>query len=228
VNQAELRAIGSPPVIGSGRVPWRRLAANRSLIALCVMYFGAIYGWYFYLTWLPTYLLEARGFRLASVGWLAALPLVGIAAGVFAGGFASDVLSRRWGRKAGRRVPGLIGFPLAAAGIVGALFARDPLAAALLLAAAAGLSALGVSPAWAACLDIGGAHAGVVTGAMNTLGNLGGALSPVVVGWCLMRWRSYDAPLVTVALSYLIAAAAWCWIDAEDRLEPTSGLSPEI
>ena len=37
------------------------------------MYFCAIYGWYFYLTWLPTYLLRARGFDLRQAGWLAAL-----------------------------------------------------------------------------------------------------------------------------------------------------------
>jgi len=218
VNRAELDEIADSPYPKEDAISWQRLAHSRSLSALCVMYFGAIYGWYFYLTWLPTYLLEARGFRLASVGWLAALPLVGIAGGVFAGGLISDILSRRYGRRVGRRVPGLIGFPLAAVGVIGAVITRDPLVAALLLAASAGLSALGVSPAWAACLDIGGARAGIVTGAMNTLGNLGGALSPVVVGLSLARWRSYNTPLVTVAALYLVAGAAWLWIDAEENL----------
>ena len=68
------------------------------------MYFGAIYGWYFYLTWLPTYLLRARGFDLTQVGWLAALPLLAIAGGVLLGGWASDRLARRFGaaRRAAR------------------------------------------------------------------------------------------------------------------------------
>jgi hypothetical protein len=39
---------------------------------------------------------------------------------------------------------------------------------------AAGFASLGVAPAWAVCLEIGGKHAGLVTGAMNTFGNLGG------------------------------------------------------
>jgi MFS family permease len=146
------------------------------------------------------------------------MPLVGIAIGVLAGGLLSDVLCRRWGVRAGRRLPGLLGFPMAALAVIGALTTSDPMEAALLLAASAGLAALGVSPAWAACLDIGGGHAGLVTGAMNTFGNLGGAVSPVVVGLSLDRWHSYDAPLVTVAIFYLVAAAAWLGIDATARL----------
>ncbi len=220
VNVAELAVIGTGgPASSQPPAPWARLLRSGSLLALCVMYFGAIYGWYFYLTWLPTYLLQARGFNLKAVGWLAAMPLVGIAIGVLAGGLLSDVLCRRWGVRAGRRTPGLVGFPLAALAVIGALRTPDPMSAALLLAVAAGLAALGVSPAWAACLDIGGGHAGLVTGAMNTFGNLGGAVSPVVVGLSLDRWHSYDAPLVSVAIFYLVAAIAWLGIDATRTLD---------
>ena len=177
------------------------------------MYFGAIYGWYFFLTWLPTYLLRARGFDLKQVGWLAALPLVAIAGGVFSGGWLSDLGSRRLGGRLGRRLPGVIGLPLAAVACVGAVWTSDPMGAALLLSAAAGLAALGVAPAWAVCLEIGGPHSGVVTGAMNTFGNLGGALSPVVVGISMDRWHSWNAPLLSMAVLYLLAGACWLLVD---------------
>ena len=87
VNEAELELIGvteEPPA--HGPVPFRALLQSRTLIALCLMYAGTIYGWYFYLTWLPTYLLEARGFKLQTMGWFAAAPLMGIGLGVFLGG----------------------------------------------------------------------------------------------------------------------------------------------
>jgi MFS family permease len=184
------------------------------------MYGGALYGWYFYLTWLPTYLLRARGFDLKQVGWLAALPLLAIAAGVFIGGWLSDLLTHRWGSRMGRRTPGIIGLPLAALAAVGAVVTPNPFISALLLAAAAGLAALGVAPAWAVCLEIGGQHAGVVSGSMNMVGNLGGALSPVVVGICVDRWNSWQAPLFSVALFYLMAAACWLAIDPEQKIEP--------
>jgi MFS family permease len=197
-------------------VPWAALVRSRNMIALCAMYFGAIYGWYFYLTWLPTYLLRARGFDLRAVGWLAALPLLAIAAGSLAGGALGDALARRLGARAGLRLPGLVGLPLAALAIVAAVTAEDPHAAAWLLACAAGLAALGVAPAWAVCLFVGGRHAGVVSGGMNTFGNLGGMLSPVVVGLSLEAWQSFEAPLYSVAACYLAAAACWLAIDPLD------------
>ncbi len=221
VNEGELRLIGSAPPVPHPAVPWSDLMRNRGMLALCLMYFGAIYGWYFYITWLPTYLLRARGFDLTHAGWLAALPLLSIGAGVLVGGWASDVLARCWGLRAGRRTPGLIGLPLAAVAIVAAALTPTPITAALLLAAAAGLAALGVSPAWAVCLEIGRRHAGVVSGGMNTFGNLGGTLSPVVVGLCLQTWNSWTLPLMTVAACYVGAAVCWLSIDPAEPIPNT-------
>ena len=220
VNAAELEEIvaGCPSPARRGHVPWGALAGNGSLLALCFMYGAAIYGWYFYLTWLPTYLLRARGFDLRDTGWLAALPLVAIAAGVFAGGWSSDRLAALWGRRRGRRLPGLIGFPLAALAVVGAATTSGATVSAVLLAAAAGLAALGVAPAWAVATEIGAAHAGVATGTMNMFGNLGGALSPLFVGVCLDRFGSWQAPLFSVAGLYLVAALCWLGVDPEERL----------
>jgi len=217
VNDAELRIIGHAPPEPHRGVPWRSLVRAPSLLALWAMYGFAIYGWYFYITWLPTYLLRARGFDLRQVGWLAALPLLSIGAGVLIGGWTSDVLARRWGARA-RRAPGLVGLPLAALAILGAITTPTSMTAALFLAAAAGLAALGVSPGWAVCLDIGGRHAGVVSGSMNTFGNLGGTLSPVVVGWCLQWWDSWNASLFSVAVCYLLAAVCWLAIDPTKRI----------
>jgi ACS family glucarate transporter-like MFS transporter len=123
------------------------------------------------------------------------------------------------GLRAGLRAPGLVGLPLAALFVLLAIATPDGQAAALLLAGAAGSAALGIAPAWSVCLAIGGRHAGVVSGAMNTFGNLGGVASPLVVGWCLEAWGSWSAPLWTIAALYLAAAACWLGIDPERPLE---------
>ena len=56
---------------------------------LCWQYFCLSYGWYFYITWLPTYLREARHLEITSTALLGVLPLffggLGNPAGVFAG-----------------------------------------------------------------------------------------------------------------------------------------------
>jgi MFS transporter, ACS family, glucarate transporter len=212
VNVAELRTItaGGPPHRDAGPVPWAEIASNRSLVALCGMYFGVIYGWYFYLTWLPTYLLRARGFNLTHMGLLAALPLIGIAAGVAYGGWWSDRLAATGGS---RRTPALIGLPLAAAAICLAATTRGEVESALFMTAAAALAAFGVAPAWAVATEMGGARAGLVTGAMNMCGNLGGALSPLVVGYSLQWLGSWEAPLFSVAALYVFASLCWLAVD---------------
>jgi nitrate/nitrite transporter NarK len=151
--------------------------------------------------------------------------MLAIAAGSLLGGTASDLLARRFGARAGLRAPGIVGLPLAALAVAVGVATRDPMLAVLSLAAAAGLSALGVAPAWAACLAIGGRHAGVVSGAMNTFGNLGGATSPLVIGWCLEAWGSWETPLYTVAVFYLGSAACWLAIDPPDPLEARAAVA---
>jgi MFS family permease len=218
VNAAELQIIGTRPPAQHPPVPWKHLLRSRPMLLLCMMYFSVIYGWYFFLTWMPKYLLIARGFDLKTAGWLAMLPLLCMAAGVAAGGFASDALVRRVGRRWGRRIPGLIGLPLAAGLTLVAIMTGEATTSAYLFALAAGLATLGVAPGWAACLDIGGHHAGVITGTMNTFGNLGGTAMPLLMGFGLKWWDSWNVSLLSVALLYLVAAICWLGIDAEQPI----------
>src|SRR6185503_14966745 len=97
VNDGELQRIGAPPPAPPAPVPWKAMFGNGSLLALCAMSFGALFGWYFYLNWIPKYLLQARGFDLKAAGFLSALPLLSMAIGVFWGGLWSDLLVRRLG-----------------------------------------------------------------------------------------------------------------------------------
>ena len=60
---------------GHGDVPWRKLLRSRQVWMLCWQYFCLSYGWYFYITWLPTYLREGRHMEIASTALLGVLPL---------------------------------------------------------------------------------------------------------------------------------------------------------
>ena len=62
LNDAERRLLSHSATLatGHGDVPWGRLVRSRQVWMLCWQYFSLSYGWYFYITWLPTYLREAR------------------------------------------------------------------------------------------------------------------------------------------------------------------------
>ena len=81
---------------------FRRILTDRNLVMLCLMYFTQAYGFYFNITWLPTYLKEARGFTATSLGLLAGLPLILSAVADLLGGLTSDRLTRAFGLRVGR------------------------------------------------------------------------------------------------------------------------------
>jgi MFS family permease len=222
VNAAEIAEIGPPAHEQHPAVPWAHFLRSRNLIAVCGMYFSAIYGWYFFMTWLPQYLSRARGFELAQSKWLAALPWLAIAAGCFFGGLISDALIRARGRAFGLRAPGIVGLPIAAGMIVGAILTPSAALATAFLTAAAGFAALGIASAWATCLAIGGRHGGVVSGAMNMFGNLGGAICPIVFGKSLQHFGSWNLPLASVAVLYLVSGLMWWAVDPEVSLDTAS------
>jgi ACS family glucarate transporter-like MFS transporter len=223
VNAAEVAEIGPPAHTSHGAVPWRRLARSRNLIVICAMYFCAIYGWYFFMSWLPQYLERARGFDIRAIGWLAPLPWIAIAAGCFLGGLLSDHLVRTRGRRVGLRLPGIVGLPIAAGMIVGAILTPSAAYATAFLTAAAGFAALGIAAAWSTCLAIGGRHGGVVSGAMNMFGNLGGTVCPIVFGQSLQHLGSWNVPLASVAVLYAVSGLMWLAVDPEVSLDEPAG-----
>ena len=83
----------------------------------------------------------------------------------------------------------------------------------MLLACALGAADFALGACWAVCIDVGAEHAGVITAFMNTFGNLGGLLGPLVVGLVVARWRSWTIPFYVTAAVYVAGAAAWLAID---------------
>jgi len=96
VNAAELQTIvsGRPPDSGhsSGWEYWGRLARDRNMIAMCVMYIPNCMIFYFCITWLPTYLRQRHGFDATSLGIFAGLPLIVSMPGDLLGGLVTDRL----------------------------------------------------------------------------------------------------------------------------------------
>jgi MFS family permease len=194
----------------------RRILGNRNMILLCAMYFAQAYGFYFNITWLPTYLEKARGFSAAWLGWMAGLPLILSAAADLAGGLATDRVTRRYGHRLGRCGIGFASMAVAAVAIAAGAAAEDPLAAALLIALAGAADSFLLGSAWGVCLDVAGPHAGLVTGAMNTAGQIGAFLSPIILPYMLddpRRPEDWALPLYIAGGLYLLGATCWLLVD---------------
>jgi MFS family permease len=105
VTAEEIEEIGPPPESIVHALPTRAITSNRSLWALMGATFGYLYAYYFFLFWLPTYMIRERGFSEEQTK-LSALPFVlGIAANL-SRGVARDFAVRRWGPTWGPRSVG--------------------------------------------------------------------------------------------------------------------------
>jgi MFS family permease len=216
VNAAELETIQRDLGEAQRQFRWRGLL-SLNLLLICLMYFCMGYTLYFNLTWLPTYLREVRGFSIQQSGWISGIVLLTGAITTFIGGRLTDRLVKTHGLKVGRSV-GAVTLPISGAILIAAALTENPVMAAILLIATLGVADLCVSSCWALCHDVGGEQAGTVTGCMNTFGNIGGAISPLVVGYAVQWWSSWNVPFFITAGVYAFGGIMTLLINPNKRL----------
>jgi sugar phosphate permease len=106
----------------------------------------------------------------------------------------------------------VLGFAIAGVALVpGVLVENNLVSLAWITLALAGLE-LTVAVSWAICLDIGGDFTGSVSAIMNMLGNIGGALAAIVIGY-LSTLYGWNLPFLTASFLCIIAAVLATRID---------------
>ncbi len=223
VNAAELALLPpareTAPV--SGSLPWRLLISKPAVWLLCAQYACLAYGWWFYVTWLPTYLRNARGTSLKMSALLAGLPLLMGGVGCL---ISAAIIPRlaRWLNSVARarRIVAITGFLGASASILVFTRIHDPRMAMVVLGFAGLFNDFVMPAAWAGCMDVGGRYAGTVAGSMNMMGSIAGALSPLVVGY-LLAFTNQDWTLTfyVSAAIYSLGAVCWIFLDAHTPME---------
>ncbi|MEZ5360925.1 MAG: MFS transporter [Bryobacterales bacterium] len=196
--------------------PWALLRGSPRLGLLLAVAFGYTLMWQFYITWFPTYLVEQRGFSLERASFVAGLPfLFGVAAN-WVGGLLTDALCRRMAPGRARQLVG--GGALLAAGALMLSGLLLPLAmpGALLMASAAFAGDMMLGPFWSSTIAIGGKAGGTAGGMANAASNLGGFVSPVLIGWALDLWGDWTAVLLLTIAANFAAAGLW-WLANRPR-----------
>jgi MFS family permease len=150
------------------------------------------------------------------------LPLLLSVFGDISGGAVTDWATRSFGLRLGRVAVSIAGYSVAAAAMFAAVYAVTPIMAACLIAIAVAASMFTLSPSWAACMDIGGENTAVLSAAMNTTGQLGSILSPVITGWIVYRFADWQMPLLIMGGLYTLSAILWIRVDPRKRLDASA------
>jgi sugar phosphate permease len=153
-------------------------------------------------SWLPTYLINGRGFDPRQTGFFSFLPFFMM----FLGEVLAATLSDKTGKRALICFFGLFG---AGAGMYAVSVVSDSGTAAGLIAASAFFWGCALPPLFALSLQILPARAiasGV--GVFNGVGNIVGALSPLVMGALIDRTGSFNAGLMVLVAAALAGSLA--------------------
>lgn len=183
---------------------------------LCAQQFLRAGGMVFFVTWFPRFLQATRGVAQLESGQLTMLVAFGALLGSASGGAASDGLVRLTGRRRlFRQGVAVLGLSCCAGLAVLSYFVRDTDTAVLLMAVGAYCATFGGVSVYPVGLEFAGKQVATVFSVLNTSGNLGAALFPLVVGWYVKATGQWEPVLFLFAAVYATAAA--CWVTVNPR-----------
>jgi nitrate/nitrite transporter NarK len=210
---------GTPPSV-VGAPPMGAIVLSPSLWLLSIAQFGTNIGWVFLVTWLPRYLFEVQHASFEDRGIMASVPNMVGWIGMIFGGWWTDRLTIRLGRRFGRAFPMSVSRFVAMTAFLLVMFEPSPWVATGLFAMVAFGTDLGSPSVWAYNQDVGGRYVASVLGWGNMWGNLGAAVSPVLLEEIVrLSGGSWNAAFLTCAAAFLIAGVCAAFVNADKRID---------
>ena len=213
------------PAAEEDRVSWGSLLRHRTTWGIALGQVGYLYGYFFFVSWLPGYLVMERGMTVLRTGLVASLPFLVGMLGTIGGGVLGDYLIRRGvnptlARKA------IIGSGLTGATvmIIAAAFAEETWLAVLLLTLCLGSLRLTTASANSIPIDLAPPQATASLASIQSLGgNTGGLIAPILTGYIVDVTGSFQLALIVAGGMALMSACSYVFLVG--RIEPWQLLS---
>jgi sugar phosphate permease len=191
---------------------WASLFGHATTWVMVIGAFCLQYVFWFYITWLPSYLETAQHFTIKRAGLLAALPYIAGAVAVLLGGRISDrLIDRGMEPIRARKYTIAVGALLTAVALFATVFSRGQTIAVVLLTVGMFTYSLSSGPYWALATNVVSTPKLVASmGSIQNFGGfLGGACAPVVTGVIVDRFGGFPIALTVTALLVLVSAAMY-------------------
>jgi ACS family glucarate transporter-like MFS transporter len=186
-----------------------------------IQYFLLVLIQSFYTTWLPTYLMKARGLSLQAMGIYASLPWVAVFLAVFLAGLVCDrILKRTQSIWLARAPVAMSGFVVSAVALIAASRATTmPFVIAFLCLSFAAVGFVQVV-VWSAAQDLGREYTGVMSGWTNLWGAASNVAGPVTVALIVRLTGNWSSALFVIAVAAGCGAVLWLFLHPEKPLLP--------
>jgi ACS family glucarate transporter-like MFS transporter len=207
----------------------KELLSHRMLVGIYLGQYCITTLTWFFLTWFPIYLAQARHMSIVKVGFAAALPALCGGSGGILGGVVSDRLLRAGHSLTFARKTPIVAGMLLSVTMIGCIYARSQSLMLALMSLAffgKGFGALG----WTVISDTSPKGMVGLNGALfNLIGNLAGVTTPIVIGYLIEKTGSFNDVLIYVGATALLAIVAYLPIVGEiKRLDLKPRLLAEI
>lgn len=199
-----------------------RLSRSLNMWLMCLLQFATNVGWVFLITKLADYLSNVKKVPNVTGGLMVSMVLVVGMLGMLMGGPLADRAVHWCGLRWGRAMPLAGSRFLAALGYLGVLWFDDPWAETACFALVALATDLGVPACWAYMQDVAGKLVGMILGWGNMWGNLGAALSPVLVGAVLRHWDTngdWNEAMWFMLAAFVVSGLAALGVDARAQFD---------
>lgn len=199
----------------AGTVSWLDLFRYRTVWGMMIGLFCLNFAIYFFITWFPSYLLQSRGFSLASLGTWGMLPALLAIPGGWLGGLVSDSLFKRgWSATAARKTCLVIGMLLSSSIALSVLVQSTWACLALFALTYASLSFAGAN-VWTLVGEVAPtpAHVASLGGIQNFAGNLAGIFITTLTGVMLAITKgSFVIPLMVAGSLCVVGALSYLFV----------------
>jgi ACS family glucarate transporter-like MFS transporter len=189
-----------------------QLLKNRMFIGVYIAQYCINAITFFFITWFPVYLVQARGMTILKAGIVAVLPAIfGFVGGNLGGIFSDYLLKKSASLSVARKVPIVIGMLLSMSMIFCNYTGVEWMVVALMALSyfGKGVGALG----WAVNADTAPKEITGLSGALfNTFGNLSSIITPIVIGYIIKITGEFNWALVFVSIHAFIAIVSYVLI----------------
>ena len=167
---------------------------------------------FFFITWFPIYLVQARGMTILKAGVVAVLPAIfGFVGGNLGGIFSDYLLKKSASLSVARKVPIVIGMLLSMSMILCNYTGVEWMVVAFMALSyfGKGIGALG----WAVNADTAPKEITGLSGSLfNTFGNLSSIVTPIAIGYIIKVTGSFNWALVFVSIHAFLAIVSYVFI----------------
>ncbi|SAL79658.1 major facilitator transporter [Caballeronia terrestris] len=194
ITAAELEVL-PPPKPKPAKVPWMPLF--KRMMPVTIVYF--CYGWtlWLFLSWIPQYFLHSYHLDLKKSAIFASAVFFAGVVGDTLGGIVTDKLLERTGSlRRARSYMVSVCMLLTLASLVPLMFTHNLYLSMACLAAGFFFAEMTIGPMWAIPMDIAPQYSGTASGMMNTGSALAAIISPVLSGYLIDRFGSWELPFV--------------------------------